>query len=65
MADEIERETARLFRVSRTAHELVRDRVSACLSSPLFRSNHYGHGLQAAPSRVSTGSGEAVRSLTV
>ncbi|GAA5993095.1 hypothetical protein JCM10908_003104 [Rhodotorula pacifica] len=26
MADEIERETARLFRVSRTAHELVRDR---------------------------------------
>ncbi|BGP26474.1 DNA-directed RNA polymerases I, II, and III subunit RPABC1 [Rhodotorula toruloides] len=26
MADEAERETARLFRVSRTAHELVRDR---------------------------------------
>lgn len=30
MADEAERETARLFRVSRTIHELVRDRVRYC-----------------------------------
>lgn len=33
MADETERECARLFRVNRTIHELVKDRVSPSSSS--------------------------------
>jgi len=37
MADETERECARLFRVNRTIHELVKDRVSPFLASLFIR----------------------------